>query len=125
MVLAHGGAQLPLGDVLDELVDGQLEGDAGGRRALDSTERAVARVGLHEHPARLPTDLLVIARFEPVQPLVVDADIANQMSRQFPIRVEPPVLLQEPDPLEIELPNPTRRVDRDILLHVGKEILCV
>ncbi len=53
VMLPDSGAQLPLGDVLDVLVDGQLEGDPGGWRTLNTAERTVASVGLHEHPCRV------------------------------------------------------------------------
>ena len=53
-VLDDAGVQLALGDVLQVLVDGQLDGRSGGRRPLEAAERVAPRVGLDEHRARLP-----------------------------------------------------------------------
>jgi hypothetical protein len=102
----HAGAQLALGDVLEVLIDGQLERRAGGRWPLDPAEGMPARIGLNQDGARLAADERVVRAFDPAEPDVVDADVAQDVRRQVAVRVAPLVLADEPNPFHLQFSHP-------------------
>ena len=114
------GAQLALDDVLELLVDGQLEGAAGGGQPLDAAEAAAPGVDLHQHLAVAAADHRVVGRLDAAQAAVVDADVAEQLRRQLLLRVVAAALLHEADALEIEGGDPRRRLRGDEPLDEGE-----
>ena len=80
--------ELPLRDVLEVRVDGEFEGVALDRFLVDpGVERAPVPGQFQEGLARRAADLGVVGLFDAGQALVVDADIAQHVRRQFPVRV--------------------------------------
>ena len=95
--------QLALGDVLQVLVDRQLERRAGGRRPLDAAERVARGVGLDRAPC--PRGRGSACRRSPRcrRGRVVDADVAEHVRGELPVRVEAPALLHEADAFELQV----------------------
>ena len=118
-VLFDAGAQLALGDELEVLIDGQLEGRAGGGRALDLAEDALLpRVRLHEQLALPAAHLGVVRRLEAAETGVVETDVAEHVRGQLLVRIVAAALLEEPDPLQLELADPLLFVGRDLALEI-------
>ena len=118
VVLLDPGAKLPLGNVLEVLVDGQLERRACRRRPFDPAERPPSGIGLNQHGAGTSLDHAVVLRFEPLQPGIVDADVSQDLCREVLIGIEAPVLLHEADALEIECRDAAGIVRRHLATHV-------
>ncbi len=114
---SHRRRQLPLDDVLDGGIDGQIEILAGlgiGRREVGGGHGAPPGIAQHGADSRLAGDLLVVEQLEPGQSLVVGADIAQDLGGQLAHRVVALALREEVDPAEVELAH--RRGDRGIEL---------
>ena len=122
-VLCDTLAQFALGDMLQELVDGQFDGSAGRRRLLEAAEGVAPCVGLHQHLAVLAANHRVVRRLEPVQPLAIDADEAEDMRRQFIFRIFAMAFLDEADAGEIERLHLHGDILRHLPAHVGEVTL--
>jgi hypothetical protein len=73
-VFIDAGAQLPLQDVLEVLVDRQFDRIAGGRRALFPRGTGFAPgIDLQNETAVSASDPRVVRRLDPGKALVVDA----------------------------------------------------
>jgi hypothetical protein len=110
--------------VLDVFVDGQL--DRRAHRGGSLHPRAVrvpSRIGFDQNRARPPTNLGVVGRLEPVQSGVVDSDVADQMGRQFFVRIEAAALFHEPDAVQAESGDPPRLRGGDLTADVCKGTL--
>ena len=95
--------QLPLGDVLQVLIDRQLERRAGRGLALDvARQRLTAGIALNQHSAVAAAHLDVEGRLEPAEPGVVETDVTEHVRQQLALRIEAAALLEEPDALELE-----------------------
>ena len=116
--VSDAGRELAFGDVLEVLVDGQLDARTGGRRTLEAAEGVAAGVGVHRDRAGLAANLRVVGVLEAAQPLVVDADPAEQVRGQLLVRVETLALLDEADAVEVQRGDPLRLIRRDLPLHV-------
>src|SRR5206468_7865045 len=77
-------------------------------------------VGVNQNRPGLAADFGVVGVLEPVQPGVVEADIAEQMRRELLVGIETPALLDEPDTVEIQRRDATRLLGRNLAADVGK-----
>jgi hypothetical protein len=102
------------------LIDGQLERASACRWAFEPAERLPPRIGLHPNGTRLAAYDFVVGRFDSAKADIVGADVANEMSRKFSIRIEATAFLDEPDPFEIECRHASRFVGRHTALHVDE-----
>ena len=119
-LIEDAGAQLPLSDVLEVLVDRQLDARSRSRRPLEAAEGMAPRVGVNQNRPGLAADLGVVRVLEPVQPGVVEADIAEQMRRQLLVGIETPALLDEADAVEIQRRDAAGLLGRNLAADVGK-----
>ena len=119
-VVKDTGMQLPLGDVLQELVDGQFDGRSGGWRTLESVEGMAPRVGLHEHLAVFAADLRVVRGLEAIQALAVDADESEHVRGELLVRILAMAFLDEADPVEIHRRDLRGHVLRDLPADVSE-----
>src|SRR5262249_45012959 len=115
--------QLALGDVLEILVDGQLDGRTGCRRTLEAAERMSPRVGLNEDRPLLAADLRIVGVLEAAQAGVVDSHIPEEVRGELLVRIETPALLDEADPLEVERGDAARLIRRYLPADVRKRFL--
>ena len=89
--------------------------------ALDLAVRPLLpRVGLHEQLAFPAAHLGVVRRLEAAEPGVVEPDVAEHVSGQLLVRIVAAALLEEPDPLQLEIADPLLFVGRDLALEIGE-----
>jgi hypothetical protein len=73
--------------------------------------------------AVLPADQFFVGGFDPAEPVVVQADEAEQMRTQLPVGIETAALLQEADTLQVEVGDASRLVGRYLPAHVREVLL--
>jgi hypothetical protein len=64
------GAELPLSDVLEVLVERQLDARSRSRRTLEAAEDMAPRVGVNQNRPGFAADFGVVGVLEPVQPVL-------------------------------------------------------
>jgi hypothetical protein len=113
-------AKLPLSDVLKVLVERQLDARSRSRWTLEAAEDMATGVGVNQNRPGLAPDFGVVRVLEPVQPGVVEADIAEQMRSELLVGIETPALLDEADTVEIQRRDATGLLGRNLAADVGK-----
>ena len=100
------------------IVSSTLDPEVGGRSKRLKTWRR-ASVWTRIVPG-LPRILESCSVLEPVQPGVVEADIAEQVRRQLLVGIEAPALLDEADTVEIQRRDATGLLGRNLAADVGE-----
>ena len=117
-VLGDARMKLPLGNVLQVLVDRELDARSRCRRPFEAAERVAPRIGVDEDRARLAAYLRVVGILETTQADVVDAGPAQKLRCQLLVRIEAAALFDEADGVEVQRGHTLRLVGRHLPAHV-------
>src|SRR4029453_1865537 len=95
-VLDNTLVELSFGDMLEELVDGQLERRPRRRRLLDPAENLVLCVSVNDHLTVFSADRLVECELDAAQAVIVDTNPAQQMRGELLVRIVTQAFFAEP-----------------------------
>ena len=99
--LFHPAIEFPFGDVLDVLIDGENDAVAGFWFLFNAGKPAFARVDGNHELAGLALQLLVELPLQSAQPLIVGANVAQNLRREFALRIKTLGFFLEVDALQI------------------------
>src|SRR6202521_4271292 len=112
----HPALEFPFGDVLDVLINGEDDAVAGFGLLLHTGKPALARVDGNHQLAGLALQLLVELPLQAAQPLIVGANVPQNLRRQFTFRIKSLRFFLVVDALQIQRP--------DALNHFGIRLPC-
>src|SRR5260370_4303899 len=100
--LLHPAVEFAFGDVLDVLIDSKGDAVAGLGLLFNTGKPALARVHGNHQLSGLALQLLGELPLQPAQSLIVSANVAQNLRRQFTFWIEALGLFLEVDPLQVQ-----------------------
>src|ERR1700722_9379436 len=116
----HSKFEFAFGDVLDILIDGKNNAVASFRLFFNAGKPALAGIHRDHQLSGLAFELLVELTLESAQPLVVGTDIAQDLGRQFTLRIKALGLFLKVDALEIERSDAINDFSISLARHPAK-----
>ena len=121
--LFHPALQFPFGNVLNVLIDGEDNAVAGFRLLFDTGKPALARVDGNHQLAGLALELLVELSLQAAQPLIVGANVAQNLRRQFALGIKALGFFLVVDALQIQRPDALNRFRIGLACHPAKGLV--
>src|SRR5208282_787978 len=121
--LFHPALQFPFGNVLDVLIDGEDDAIAGFGLLFHTGKPALARVDRNHQLAGLALQLLVELSLQAAQALIVGANVAQNLRRQFSLGIKALGFLLVVDTLQIQRADALNRFGVGLARHPAKGLV--